>query len=40
MTQEEQNVIDSFCGKNKYIEINSHIDEYLLNEKDILKIEQ
>ena len=40
MTQEEQIVIDSFCGKDKYVEIVSHIDEYLLNENKILKIEQ
>lgn len=40
MTPEEQSVIDSFCGKDKYAEINTHINEYLLNENDILKIEQ
>lgn len=40
MTKEEQNVIDDFCGKDKYYEIMTHKGEYLLNENNILKIEQ
>ena len=40
MTKEEQNVIDNFCGKDKYYEIITHKKEYLLNENSILKIKQ
>lgn len=40
MSKEEQNIIDDFCGKNKYYEIMTHKEEYLLNENNILKIEQ
>ena len=36
----EQNIIDDFCGKDKYYEIMTHKEEYLLNENNILKIEQ
>ncbi|WP_455781291.1 hypothetical protein [Megamonas funiformis] len=40
MSKEEQNIIDDFCGKDKYYEIMTHEEEYLLNENNILKIEQ
>lgn len=40
MSKEEQNIIDDFCGKDKYYEIMTHKEEYLLNENNILKIEQ